>query len=126
MRYKWTDITPGCDAVILPEISKGVACIIYLNECANGGNGSIEIEYVDKERIIRLNEEVRGNSREFFDLLPDWFQGEWFYCDNTIENEDFFQEWVDAYFSADFIVGRDGNIDDELEFLVKWARGDEV
>lgn len=119
----WTNIKPGMDAVILPPDDPfyNVATIIYINECANEGNGSMEIEYVDAERILELNEEVGENAEEFFGKLPDWFQGEWYYCDNTPDRADDFNSWVEAWFNADFIVGRDGELKEELEFLINWA-----
>lgn len=127
----YDNITPGCDAVFLPGKIHGSeqnAYIIYANECANEGRGSFEIEIVDAERILKLYKEVDGGAERFFELLPDWFRGEWCYCDNTPETKESFDEYVNEYFNADFICGRDGDIEDELEFLVKWARsviGDE-
>ncbi len=117
----WHDIEPGIDAVFLPgkiHDSESRVYIIYLNECANDGNGSFEIEVVDAERILKLNEYVDGDAEAFFDLLPDWFQGEWYYCDNRPGYEDSFQSYADAYYDADYI----GSGDDELGFLVEKAK----
>ena len=69
---------------------------------------------------MKLNEEVNGNAEAFFDVLPDWFHGEWRYCDKGMEGYEALEE---AYPSADFIVGRDGGLEEELYFLVAWARG---
>lgn len=122
---KWTEIDPGKDAIFFPpEDSFGdeVAIIIYVNECANEGNGSVEIEYVDAERILKINEVVEGNAEEFFDLLPDYFQGEWCYVDNAGIYKEIFQEWIDKYYTADFVNGRDGGIEEEHKVLVEWAK----
>lgn len=121
----YENIEPGADAVFLPGKIHGdesVVYIIYSNKDANNGNGSFEIEVVDAERILKLYEEVGGVAEQFFDLLPDWFQGEWYYCDNKPDNRESFSEYVNKYFDADFIYGRDGNIEDELKFLYNWAR----
>ena len=116
------NIEEGIDAVFLPGKIHGCEdqiYIIYLNPQACGGKGCFEIEIIDYERILRLNEEVCGNAEAFFDKLPDLFHGEWRYCNFGSEN---FDGYVEDYFNADFIVGRDGNIEDELDFIVDWAR----
>ena len=121
---KYENIEPGADAVFLAGKVHGnedVVYIIYANESANDGNGSFEIEVVDAERILKLYEEVGGDAEQFFDLLPDWFQGEWYYCDNKPGNEESFNDYVNEYFKADFICGRDGGQKEELEFLYNWA-----
>lgn len=114
-------VEPGIDAVFLP--GKIHSCewqvyIIYFNECADDGKGSFEIEVVDKERIVDLYKRTDGNSDLFFELLSDCFQGEWFYCNRSNEQ---FNEYLNAYYDADFIFGRDGNAHDEMMFLVDWA-----
>ena len=53
------------------------------------------------------------------ELLSLVFHNEWRYCDKGMEGYD---ELEKAYNTADFIVGRDGDIKDELDFLVVWAR----
>ena len=114
-------IEEGMDAVFLPGKIHGCeyqVYIIYYNGCANDGKGSWEIEIIDADRILKLNEEVNGNAEAFFDVLPDWFHGEWRYCDKGMEGYEAFEE---AYPSADFIVGRDGGLEEELDFLVQWA-----
>ena len=116
------NIEEGIDAVFLPGKIHGCEdqiYIIYLNPQACGGKGCFEIEIIDYERILRLNEEVCGNAEAFFDKLPDLFHGEWRYCNFGSES---FDGSVEDYFNADFIVGRDGNIEDELNFIVDWAR----
>lgn len=118
---KWTDIDPGKDAVFLPGKIHGCewqAYIIYINENANQGNGSFEIEKVDAYRILRLYADVFGDAEAFFDELPDRYQTEWEYCDNGSEG---FDELVEAFPNADFIIGRDGEQKEEMMFLVKWA-----
>lgn len=119
------NIVPGQDAVFLPGKIHGCewqVYIIYLNESANEGNGSFEIEILDAERIINLYEEVSGDAERFFELLPDKFQGEWQYCNNTPETKEVFDDYVDTYFDADFICGEDGGKEEELKFLVEWAK----
>ena len=115
-------IDDGMDAVFLPGKIHGCeyqVYIIYLNGEANEGRGSWEIEIIDAERILRLYDEVNGDAEAFFDLLLDWFHGEWRYCDFGSEG---YAELKEAYPSADFIVGRDGGLKEELDFLVSWAR----
>jgi len=119
-----SDIIPGMDAVFLPGTIHGCEdeiYIVYLNEAANEGRGSFEIEILDAERILKLNEEVNGDAEAFFESLPDLFQGEWKYCDNTPDTKEAFDEYVNAYFKADFILGRDGGKPEELMFLTAWA-----
>ena len=116
-------IKDGVDAVFLPGKIHGCswqAYIIYINEQANNGNGSWEIEVVDKDRILELYDEVGGDSDMFFNLLPDWFQGEWYYCNSGTEE---YNEYAKAYPTADFIVGYHGDVYDEMMFLVNWANG---
>ena len=116
------EIQDGMDAVFLPGKIHGCeyqVYIIYMNTEANNGNGSWEVEIVDKDRILRLYDEVKGDAEKFFDLLPDWFQGEWYYIDSALEG---FDDLTDVYPTADFIVGRDGGIHEEMMFLVNWAK----
>ena len=118
----WNDLPVGTDAVFLPGKIHGCdwrACVIYVNESANNGNGSFEIEIIDAERILKLYAHVDGNAEDFFDELPDWFHGEWQYCDNGDAG---FDDLVEEFYDADFVVGRDGGRDEELQFLVSWAR----
>lgn len=115
------DIDAGIDAVFLP--GKIHSCewqvyIIYLNESANDGNGNFEIEIIDAKRILDLYVNVKGNTSLFFEMLPDWFQSEWYYCDNGMDG---FDDYVDAFPNANFIVGQDGDETDEMMFLVSWA-----
>lgn len=120
---QWTELPAGTDAVFLPGKIHGCewqAYILYVNESANNGNGSFEIEIIDAKRILSLYAAVCGDADEFFNLLPDYFQGEWKYCDNGSEE---FDELVDMYPKADFIVERDGGLIEEMMFLVDWAVG---
>ena len=115
-------INEDMDAVFLPGKIHGCdwqVYIIYLNPCANDGKGSWEIEIIDADRILKLNEEVGGDAETFFDVLPDWFHGEWRQCDKGMDG---YEELEEAYPSADFIVGRDGGLEEELAFLVDWAK----
>lgn len=113
----------GMDGVFLPGKIHGCdyqAYIIYFNPDADEGNGCVEIEIIDKERILKCYNEVNGDSEEFFGKLPDLFHGEWYYCYTDSEE---FQSYADAYPTADFICCRDGDETDEMMFLVNWARG---
>ena len=121
----YDNIVPGMDAVFLPGKIHGAehrAIIIYANECANEGNGSFEIEVVDAERILKLYDRVDGDAEKFFEFLPDDFQGEWGYVDNKPASKESFDEYVNEYFNADFILGRDGGLEDEMNMLVRWAK----
>ena len=115
-------ISDGLDAVFLPGKIHGCEhqlYVIYLNGEANDGRGSWEIEIIDADRILRLNEEVGGDAEKFFNMLPDLFHGEWRYCDKGMDGYDDLEE---SYPLADFIVGRDGGLEEELDFLVMWAK----
>ena len=110
------------DAVFLPGKIHGCphnVYIIYFNPNAEGGVGCYEIEIIDAERVLKLYDEVDGCAEAFFDALPDLFHGEWKYCNSDSE---YFKELDEAYPSADFLIGRDGGTDEELEFLYKWAK----
>jgi len=116
------EIREDMDAVFLPGKIHGCehqVYIIYFNANANNGLGSFEIEIVDAERILKLYDEVEGNAEDFFSILPDWFHGEWKYCDYGADG---YKELEEAYPAADFIFGRDGGIQEELGFLVRWAK----
>lgn len=110
------------DAVFLPGKIHGCqhhVYIIYFNPNAEGGVGCYEIEILDADRVLKLYDEVKGNAEAFFDALPDLFHGEWKYCNSDSE---YFKELDEAYPSADFLIGRDGGTDEELEFLYNWAK----
>lgn len=124
LEEKLAAIPDGADAVFLPGKVHGCdwqAYIIYFNENADEGNGCWEIEIVDKKRILKLYNEVGGYSKEFFDRLPDLFQGERYYCNRDADD---FEAYLETYPTADFIYGRDGDETDEMMFLVNWAKGD--
>lgn len=55
----------------------------------------------------------------FFEELPGKFQGEWKSCGS---DDECFGDYVEEYFNADFIFGRDGDSKAEFEFIVNWAR----
>lgn len=115
-------IVDGADAVFLPGKIHGCEdqlYIIYHNTEANGGNGSFEIEILDYERVLKLAEEKGMCAEVFFERLSDMFQGEWRYCNS--DSEDYWN-FVEDYFNADFIFGRDGDATEEFEFIVNWAR----
>ena len=116
------DMYDGNDAIFSPGKIHGCewqVYIIYFNGEANDGKGSWEIEIVDKERILKIYNQTENDAAEFFAILPDYFHGEWYYCDNGNDGYDYYCE---VYDSADFIVGRDGNQYDEMMFLVNWAK----
>ncbi|MBE6811285.1 MAG: hypothetical protein E7523_00210 [Ruminococcaceae bacterium] len=108
----------GYDAVFLPGKIHGAEhqiYIIYYNPDADNGNGCFEIEVLDAERIVELYEYVDGDAENFFTLLPDWFQGKWYYCDRKCID---FKNYVECYNEADFIIGRDGGMGAELNLIV--------
>ena len=115
-------IDDGVDAVFLPGKLHGCEdqlYVIYYNAQGCSEKGCFEIEILDYERIIELYEDVNGDAEKFFDILPDRFQGEWKYCDSQNEC---FADYVNEYFNADFIFGRDGDNKAELEFILNWAK----
>ena len=115
-------IVDGADAVFLPGKIHGCEdqlYIIYHNTDANGGNGSFEIEILDYERVLKLAEEKDMCAEVFFERLSDMFQGEWCYCNS--DSEDYWN-FVEDFFNADFVFGRDGGATEEYEFIVNWAR----
>ena len=74
---------------------------------------------IDCFRILKLYEEVNGDANAFFTLLPDLFHNEWRYCNKGMDD---YEELEKAYLTADFIAGKDGGMQDELDFLVSWAK----
>ena len=115
-------IVDGADAVFLPGKIHGYEdqiYIIYHNTEANSGNGSFEIEIIDYERVLKLAAEKDMCAEVFFEKLSDMFQGEWRYCNS--DSEDYWN-FVEDYFDADFVFGRDGEASDEFEFIVNWAK----
>lgn len=122
MEKFWNTIEAGKDAILY---CGDCVEILYLNEQANNGNGSFEIIYVEKQDILALLEE-RGepknedDANDFLDALLSGGKG--YYCDNTKEaKEEFDHIAYEEYPNADFITGRDGGIEEELQFLVNWA-----
>ena len=115
-------IVDGADAVFLPGKIHGCEdqlYIIYHNTEANRGNGSFEIEIIDYERVLKLAAEKDMCAEVFFEKLSDMFQGEWRYCNS--DSEDYWN-FVEDYFDADFVFGRDGEAAEEFEFIVNWAK----
>ena len=105
-------IVDGADAVFLPGKIHGCEdqiYIIYHNTEANSGNGSFEIEIIDYERVLKLAAEKDMCAEVFFEKLSDMFQGEWRYCNS--DSEDYWN-FVEDYFDADFVFGRDGEASD--------------
>lgn len=119
------EIEDGIDAVFLPGKLHGCdhqVYIIYFNDQADEGNGCWEIEIVDRERIVEIYEKSGGNPAAFFGIMPDYFHGEWYYC-NKRDHEEEFNAYAEEYPNADFIFGYDGDLYDEMIFLVNWALG---
>ena len=117
----FVDYRNGYDAVFLPGKIHGAEhqlYIIYYNPDADDGNGCFEIEVLDCEKILGLYEYVNGDAEKFFTLLPDWFQGEWYYCDRNCCD---FDGLAKCYNDADFIVGRDGDTVSNLGFITAFA-----
>lgn len=116
---KMNDMTQ--DAVFLPGTIHGCKdeiYIIYENPVANDGEGSFEIEVCDYETLLQLYEDVNHNATDFFELLPDYFQGRWLYCNAPSES---YNEYAEVYDKADFIFGRDGGVEEEMKFIIEWA-----
>ena len=82
------------------------------------GNGCFEIEVLDCEKTLELHEYVNGDAEKFFTLLPDWFQGEWYYCDRNCSD---FESYEKCYSEADFIVGKDGDINSALKVIYTYC-----
>lgn len=115
---KMNDMTQ--DAVFLPGTihgSEDELYIIYENPEANDGKGCFEIEVCDYETLLEVYEAAGHNATKFFDLLPDFFHGRWLYTNDPSRHN----EYVEAYDKADFIVGRDGGIEEEMKFIIEWA-----
>ena len=114
----FVDYRDGYDAVFLPGKIHGAEhqiYIVYYNSDADNGNGCFEIEVLDCERILELYKYVNGDAEKFFTLLPDWFQGEWYYCDR---NSGDFDLYVSCYNDADFICRENSCKHDEMIFLI--------
>lgn len=115
------EIEDGIDAVFLPGTIHGCddeIYIIYLNSDGNNGDGCWEIEILDYERVLKVYE-ITGNDCDlFFAELADWFHGEWRYCNSGSE---YYDELIELYNTADFIVGKDGNSYEEMLYIVNWA-----
>ena len=114
-------IKSDCDAVFLPGKIHGCeeqVYIIYYNDGADNGQGCWEIMIVDKERILTTYAVAKGDAEIFFSILPDYFHGEWRCCYRDSAD---FDHYTEKYNDADFVFGRDGGIEDEMMFLLKWA-----
>lgn len=121
-RVNIEDIPEGADAVFLPGKLHGCKdelYIIWYNPNACDGAGSWDIAPVDWETVLELYEDVEGNEDDFFALLPDRFQGMWYYCDG---NSDGIDSYTQLYNQADFLRGRDGGEREEMEFIINWAK----
>ena len=110
------------DAVFLPNNVHGCEddiYIIYLNQDADERYGTFEIQVCDFITILNLYEDVHHDCIEFFEKMPDYFQGKWYYSDHRSRS---YRAWEESYDTADFIVGRDGDKRDEFEFIIDWAK----
>lgn len=108
------------DAVFLPGKIHGCEdelYIIYENECSNDGKGSMEIQIIDYKTILELYANVGGKTDEFFEHMPSYCKG--YYAEAGIHKE--YEDLCKIYPTADFIVGRDGSIKEEMEFIINWA-----
>lgn len=117
-----TIIESDVDAVFLPGKIHGyedILYIIYFVAESNEKKGAWEIEIIDAKRILKVYKASNGDAEAFFEMLPDWFHGEWRYCNDGTDEAKTMRK---NYGKADFIVGRDGDIRDEMMFLVKWAQ----
>lgn len=115
-------IESGVDAIFLPGKIHGCEeelYIIYLNAEGDEGRGCMEIEIVDYETILELYEDAEGDYARFFCFMPNYFHGKWKY---EPYGTDYFDELCNAYEDADFILGRDGDAEIEMHFIVDWAK----
>lgn len=102
------------DAVFLPGIIHGCEEEIYIISDApesNDGKGAYDIKVCDYETLLKLYDDAGHDAEKFFDMMPDYFQGEWYYANKQFTD----------YEKANFLFGRDGGIEDEMQFIVKWA-----
>lgn len=110
------------DAVFLPGKIHGCEdelYIIYENpEAGAEGEGCMEIEIVDFRTILELFVATQGNAEKFFDKMPDYFHGKWQYANRGTQD---FDELATVYETADFLFGRDGGLEEEMNFIVRWA-----
>lgn len=116
------------DAIFLPaSMRKGKTSlhgcedelyIISYNPNADNYNGDFEIKIIDKITVSKLCKTV-SNYFEFFEYLPMFFEGKWQYASR---NDDNFGNLFSLFNTADFIVSRDGDINDEFEFIKNWVQ----
>ena len=114
-------IRDGEDAVFLPGKIHGCEhqiYVVYLNAQSDAGKGSFEMEILDVDGILLAYKLAKGRTEEFFELLPDLYQGCWCYCSGGTPEFEFMKS---AFFDADFIQNLDGDMHDEMVFLVGWA-----
>lgn len=94
---KWEEIPINVDAISFDKY--GGFIILFVNEDANDGNGSMEIGYIDCDSVVSIYEECEHDVEEFFNRLP--YEGAWYHCDNGSED---FQYFVDSWFDADYHI----------------------
>lgn len=110
------------DAVFLPGKVHGCEdeiYIVYLNPEANEGKGSFEVQVCDYETLLEVYEIATKRADRFFEIMPTFFNGKWLYIDAP---SDMYNEYVEVFEDADFIVGRDGDEEDEFNFIIRWAQ----
>lgn len=110
------------DAVFLPgniHGDKDELYILYENRDANDGKGSMEIMIVDAKTILEIYEKSNDHAYSFFNLLPDFISSKSYCYDAPSEQ---FDDYLKIYHHADFIEGIDGDIYDEFEFIIDWAK----
>lgn len=97
--------------------------IVYYNNDANDASGCFEIQILDRHTVLRLYNHVGRNCLAFFDYLPLYFENRWQYADRNTPSFDYIYS---IYNSADFIVSRDGNLNDEFNYIIQWASNSNV
>ena len=110
------------DAVFLPGKIHGCEdeiYIVYLNPDANEGKGSFEVCVCNYETLLEVYEDAKHDAERFNEIMPDYFHGKWWYIDAPSE---MYNEYVQSFEDADFIVGRDGDEEDEFNFIIRWAQ----
>lgn len=118
----------GYDAVFLPaslregrESLHGCEDEIYVIYCYyldTINKRSFEIEILDRATVLELCTFSADDYKIFFECLPDYFNGRWYYADEGTAN---FNELYLLYSDADFVTSRDGTKKDEYEFIRNWA-----
>ena len=97
--------------------------LIYLVD--EGNDPRWNIGHITRDAILEADaERVHTGCDEFdagnfWDILVDCIQDRWYSEEYDPDN---YCDLSRQYDSADFIVGRDGNIYDEMMFMINWAK----